>query len=121
MTTIIREAINCDYEYIQYNKQLRIIHSINDDMYQMKSILEACHSDKPCKDYFRNQSYKAIEKEFNHDKEYAGSLIYDNRINVPVGLRGYYVYEMLIYDIARWASSKYAYYICKLLKQIAAS
>ena len=121
MTTIIREAINCDYEYIQYNKQLRLIHSIDDDMYQMKSILEACHSDKPCKDYFRTQSAKDILKEFKQDKEYAGCLPFDNRINVPVNLRGYYVHEMLVHDIARWASSKYAYHICKLLKQMAAS
>ena len=53
MTTEIREAINCDYEYIQYNKQLRLIHSIDDDMYQMKSIIEACHENKLCADWFR--------------------------------------------------------------------
>ena len=35
MSTIIRESINCDYEFIQYNKKLRIVHSIDDDMYQV--------------------------------------------------------------------------------------
>ena len=48
--------INDDYEWIQYNERLRIIHSIKDDMYQMQSIISACNSHKPCKDWFRNQS-----------------------------------------------------------------
>ena len=30
------EPIDAEYEYIQYNEKLRLIHSINDDMYQMQ-------------------------------------------------------------------------------------
>ena len=45
MSAIV-EPINDEYEYIQYNEKLRLIHSINDDMYQMQSILTACNSKK---------------------------------------------------------------------------
>ena len=41
-TFIVQEAINEEYEWIQYNKQLRLIRSVKDDMYQMQSILTAC-------------------------------------------------------------------------------
>ena len=121
MTTIIREAINCDYEYIQYNKQLRLIHSIDDDMYQMKSIIEACHSNSKCNDWFRTQNAKAIVKRFYQKKEYAGCLPYDNRINVPIGLRGYYVHQVLVNAVAMWASADYALDILTMLDKIAAS
>ena len=59
MNTIVT-PINAEYEFIQYNEQLRIIHSINDDFYQMQSIINSCQSNKPCKDWFRNQSTQEI-------------------------------------------------------------
>ena len=34
-TNATTEPINDDYEYIQYNERLRIIHSKQDDMYQI--------------------------------------------------------------------------------------
>ena len=43
-TNATTEAINDNYEYIQYNNQLRIIHSKQDDLYQMQSIIIACKS-----------------------------------------------------------------------------
>ena len=54
------EKINDEYEYIQYNEKLRLIHSIKDDMYQMQSIIASCNSKKLCKDWFRNQSTQEI-------------------------------------------------------------
>ena len=41
---IVSEQINEDYEWIQYNSKLRIIHSIKDDYFQMQSILTACNA-----------------------------------------------------------------------------
>ncbi|EAX79651.1 hypothetical protein TVAG_314190 [Trichomonas vaginalis G3] len=57
-TAIVHEAINEEYEYIQFNKQLRLIRSVKDDMYQMQSILTACFAPdtKKPQDWFRNQS-----------------------------------------------------------------
>ena len=50
------ESINDDYEYIQYNEKLRLIHSIKDDMYQAQSILAACNSKKQLRHWFDNKS-----------------------------------------------------------------
>ena len=121
MTTIIREAINCDYEYIQYNKQLRIIHSIDDDMYQVQSIIAACHENKRANDYIRTKDTQALVKRFYQKKQLMGSLPYDNRVNVPNHLKGYYVHRVLVYDVARWASPDYALDIFMMLDEIAAS
>ena len=54
------EAINNDYEYIQYNEHIRLIHSKKDDMYQMQSIISSCKSKKQAKDWFRNQTTQEI-------------------------------------------------------------
>ncbi|EAX75263.1 hypothetical protein TVAG_422530, partial [Trichomonas vaginalis G3] len=57
-TAIVHEAINEEYEWVQFNKQLRLIRSVKDDMYQMQSILTACFAPdtKKPQDWFRNQS-----------------------------------------------------------------
>ena len=49
-SSLIHESINEEYEYIQYNKQLRLIRSIDDDMYQINSIIKACNSNKRAND-----------------------------------------------------------------------
>ena len=121
MSTVIRQPINDDYEYIQYNNQLRIVHSIDDDMYQMKSIITACKSNKLCADWFRNRETKELLKTFEHDKDLMGTLPVDNRINVPNELKGYYVHRLLVNAVAMWASPRYALNIFKMLDQMATS
>ncbi|EAY23120.1 hypothetical protein TVAG_183570 [Trichomonas vaginalis G3] len=66
---IVHEAINEEYEYIQYNKQLRLIRSVKDDMYQMQSILTACFAPdtKHADDWFKNQSTQELLSEAQRD------------------------------------------------------
>ncbi|EAX84625.1 hypothetical protein TVAG_023000 [Trichomonas vaginalis G3] len=68
-TVIVHEAINEEYEYIQFNKQLRLIRSVKDDMYQMQSILTACFAPdtKLPKDWFRNQNTQELLSEAQRD------------------------------------------------------
>ena len=115
------EIINDDYEWIQYNDKLRIIHSIKDDMYQMQSILNACNSNKPCKDWFRNQSTKELLDEMQDISQKPGRGIpppekfYEKRMNLASGLQGYYIHRLLVNHVAIWASPRYSLYIMKLL------
>ncbi|EAX82451.1 hypothetical protein TVAG_338150 [Trichomonas vaginalis G3] len=64
-TVIVHEAINEEYEWVQFNKQLRLIRSVKDDMYQMQSILTACFAPdtKKPQDWFRNQSTQELLNE----------------------------------------------------------
>ncbi len=129
-TNIIIESINESYEWIQYNKSLRIIHSIKDDMYQMKSIIKACHSKRRPKDWFKNQSAKELLEQF--DKEFGSGRIlpyqenkeieskaYEKRCDIPNELKGIYVHRLLVNPIAMWASPKYALDVFRLLDEIA--
>ncbi|KAK8857476.1 hypothetical protein M9Y10_015881 [Tritrichomonas musculus] len=122
-TKLIYERINDDYEWIQYNKELRVIRSIKDDMYQMQSIIDALDSNKQVYHYFENQSTKDILDEFELEKSFLEipreAKPYENRMNLPNGLRGYYVHRYLVNDVARWANRKYHLRICKLLDDIA--
>ena len=115
MNTSIVTPINDEYEYIQYNDQLRIIHSKSDDFYQMQSIIDACHSNKLCADWFRNQSSKEILNEMTTMGNPILEKIYEKRDYLPNGLRGYYVHKLLVNHIAMWASPRYSIYIFKLL------
>ncbi|EAX79688.1 hypothetical protein TVAG_001290 [Trichomonas vaginalis G3] len=132
-TVIVHEAINEEYEYIQFNKQLRLICSVKDDMYQMQSILTACYAPdtKLPKDWFRNQSTQELLSEAQRDilfsenseeqrvgKKPQSPKLYENREKLPNGLRGYYVHRLLVNAVAMWASPRYAWYIYRLLDEI---
>ncbi|EAX84832.1 hypothetical protein TVAG_498110 [Trichomonas vaginalis G3] len=132
-TVIVHEAINEEYEYIQFNKQLRLIRSVKDDMYQMQSILTACYAPdtKLPKDWFRNQSTQELLSEAQRDilfsenseeqrvgKKPQSPKLYENREKLPNGLRGYYVHRLLVNAVAMWASHRYAWYIYRLLDEI---
>ncbi|KAI5541769.1 KilA, N-terminal/APSES-type HTH, DNA-binding family, partial [Trichomonas vaginalis G3] len=132
-TVIVHEAINEEYEYIQFNKQLRLIRSVKDDMYQMQSILTACFAPdtKKPQDWFRNQSTIELLNEAENSttrnpvvaKTRVGEKpqspkLYENREKLPNGLRGYYVHRLLVNAVAMWASPRYAWYIYRLLDEI---
>ncbi|KAI5534543.1 KilA, N-terminal/APSES-type HTH, DNA-binding family [Trichomonas vaginalis G3] len=132
-TIIVHEAINEEYEYIQFNKQLRLIRSVKDDMYQMQSILTACFAPdtKLPKDWFRNQSTQELLSEAQRDilfsenseeqrvgKKPQSPKLYENREKLPNGLRGYYVHRLLVNAVAMWASPRYAWNIYRLLDEI---
>ena len=119
MSTIIRETIGGGYEFIQCNKKLRIVHSIDDDMIQMQLIINACKSNKRANDWINSKETKELFKTFEHDRDLMGSLAYDNRINVRVDLRGYYVHRLLVNAVAMWASPRYALNIFKMLDEMA--
>ena len=120
---LIYEPINDDYEWIQYNKQLRIIHSIKDDMYQMQSIINTCDSLKQARHWFDNQSTKELLNEFELEKSSGRILpeekLFENRKNLAPGLKGYYVHRLLVNAVAMWASPRYSIRIFKLLDEIA--
>ena len=118
---IVSEPINDDYEWIQYNSKLRIIHSIKDDYFQMQSILTACNAPdtKEPKHWFENQSTIELLSEISRDREFSGSLKpYENRKNLPNGLRGWYCHRLLVNAVAMWASPRYSIYIMKLLDDL---
>ncbi|EAX88381.1 hypothetical protein TVAG_126450 [Trichomonas vaginalis G3] len=120
-TVIVHEAINEEYEYIQFNKQLRLIRSVKDDMYQMQSILTACYAPdtKLPKDWFRNQStQELLSEEQRVGKKPQSPKLYENREKLPNGLRGWYVHRLLVNAVAMWASPRYAWNIYRLLDEI---
>ena len=118
MSTIIRETINCEFEIIQYNKKLRIIHSIDDDMYQVQSIINACHSNKRANAWVNNQEtqelFDAFDKRMN-------TISHNHRSDVRVDLRGHYVHRLLVNAVAMWASPRYAIDIFMLLDEMASA
>ncbi|EAX73336.1 hypothetical protein TVAG_333800, partial [Trichomonas vaginalis G3] len=132
-TVIVHEDINEEYEWVQFNKQLRLIRSVKDDMYQMQSILTACFAPdtKLPKDWFRNQSTQELLSEAqrdilfseNSEEQRVGGKpqspkLYENREKLPNGLRGWYVHRLLVNAVAMWASPRYAWNIYRLLDEL---
>ena len=113
MNTIVT-PINDEYEYLQYNEQLRIIHSKSDDMFQIKSIIDSCHSNKEPNKWFENKSTQELLN-YATRRILRFEKLYEKRDELPNGLRGYYVHRLLVNQIAMWASPSYAWDIMKLL------
>ena len=114
----IVEPINDDYEYIQYNDKLRLIHSIKDDMYQAQSILNTCHSSKQFRHWFDNKSTKEFLENAG-GRILPSEKLYENREKEQSGLQGYYVHRLLVNHIAMWASPSYAWDVMELLDNLA--
>ena len=118
-SVIVRESINQDYEWIQYNNDLRIIHSIRDDMFNAQSILNALGSKKQFRRWFKNIETKELIKGFKEElKINDDSEIIENSTDAPNGLRGYYVHRLLVNSVASWSSPQYAIKIYKLLDSL---
>lgn len=113
------EPINDDYEFIQYNSKLRLIHSKRDDMFQMNSIISSCNSKKQSKDWFKNQSTNELINELMGlgEKSHTKNL-YENRPNLSNELKGTYIHRLLVNHVAIWCSPKYSIYIMKLLDSL---
>ncbi|KAI5503028.1 KilA, N-terminal/APSES-type HTH, DNA-binding family, partial [Trichomonas vaginalis G3] len=119
-TAIVHEAINEEYEYIQFNKQLRLIRSVKDDMYKCKVLLTACFAPdtKHADDWFKNQSTQELLSEISLDRLFRPCIKHMKRKNLPINLRGYYVHRLLVNAVAMWASPRYAWHVYRLLDEI---
>ena len=123
---LVHEAINEEYEWVQYNKQLRLIHSIKDDMYQMKSIVDALSpplTKEPRKWlelYSTKELIKGFEELVKNSEIQVNQKIVENRSNLATGLRGWYCHRLIVNLFAAWVSPRYAFHIAKLLDDIAA-
>lgn len=103
------------FEYYEYNDDLKLIHSVEDDMFQAKSIIDSLGSNKKTSEWLSNKDTKELIEGFRsvngnsrlHDKKepYKGNN----------AVRGIYIHRLLINHFAFWVSKKYAYKIAILL------
>ncbi|EAX78226.1 hypothetical protein TVAG_072910, partial [Trichomonas vaginalis G3] len=57
--------------------------------------------------------------EISLDREFSAlHKTHENRKNLPINLRGYYVHRLLVNAVAMWASPRYAWYIYRLLDEL---
>ena len=84
MASINVEQINDDYEFIQYNAHLRIIHSIKDDMYQAQSIIIACKSNKQAYRWKQLVETKEIIDELCEQQNCCPDDLIQNRPNIEL-------------------------------------
>ena len=103
----------------------------------MQSIINACHSNKLPRDWFRNQSTIEIIDEFMKDDEFKnpdetsifrlklnnGEFSINRKLiekrNIHPKLKGYYVHRLLVNAVAMWVSPRYSVMILRLLDKIA--
>ena len=97
---VAHEKINDDYEWIQYNEKLRLIRSVKDDMYQMKSIVNACQSNKQPTRWIEQAKDDGILDEMASMQKCTDEEIVENRKDLPNELRGYYVHRLLVNAVA---------------------
>lgn len=119
-TNFRTEPINENYEWMYYNNRLRIIHSINDDMFHMKSIVDALHptfTREPRK-WLDLQETKELIAGFNEEMcnaKIGGTQKMVEKRDLSNDLRGYYCHRLLVNIFASWVCPRYAFYIALLL------
>lgn len=127
--SLIIEKISNEYEWLKY-KEINLMHSIDDDMFQMKSIIISCGSNKQPSEWLDDESNKEFLEEFrnefacneNETNDYQNPVkTYETRNELPTDLKGIYVHRSLVGIIAMWACPKRAPGVLKLLEELSNS
>jgi hypothetical protein len=114
--------INDDYKWIQYNEDLRLLHSIKDDMYQGQSIIKALGVEKRFRDWLANDQTKELIEGVLGVREFPRTeKLTEDRPHLANELKGWYVHRLLVNFVAMWASPTYAYKIALLLDTVFAN
>lgn len=109
--------INTQFEYYEYNDELKLVHLIEEDMFQCKSILDSLKSNKQTNDWIRNKDTKELIKGFCSIREFPDTDNLIKKIPKTIGSTtdGYYIHRLLVNHFAMWANKKYAYKISLIL------
>ena len=111
------EGTNGRFEWYQYNKDLRIIHCVEDDMFHANSIIKALGSSKRVNNWLRNAETIKLIEGFESLREFAQALLYTrhSQVNNVKCIEGTYIHRLLVNHFAIWVSPKYAYKISLVL------
>lgn len=111
------EGTNGRFEWYTYNEDLRIIHSVEDDMFHAGSIVKALGSMKLPKDWVRNKQTVELFAGFSSMGEFSSTQLIDEKetFNHIHCIKGTYIHRLLVNHFAIWISPKYAYKISVLL------
>ena len=71
----IFEPINEDYEWVQYNSDLRLIHHIDSDMYQLESLLDCIPIDYNVDDVLSDPEIQELIETVNDYNEVIPSVV----------------------------------------------
>ena len=111
--------INTKLEYYEYNDELKLVHLIEEDMFQCKSILNSLKTskDKRTNDWLANKDTKELIKGFLSMREFPHTDNLIKKIPKTIGSTtdGYYIHRLLVNHFAMWANKKYAYKISLIL------
>jgi hypothetical protein len=111
------------HEAIQYNNDLKIIRSKNDDMFQCQSIM-MCLGYNSKKYTYVNQYFdlkgtkELIDEIMKNYYLLKIEEVNETRNNLSKELRGTYIHRLLINHFASWYSPKYSYKIQLILDNI---
>lgn len=116
-TIIPIEGTDGRFEWYQYNDDLRIIHSVEDDMFHAGSIIRALGSTKVVKDWLRNKQTAELLSGFESIGEFSYRHLFNEKpqFNNIKCIRGTYIHRFLVNHFAIWISPRYAYKISLIL------
>ena len=111
------DGTNGKFEYYQYNEDLRIIHSVEDDMFHAGSIVSALGSTKRVNNWLRNEQTIELLSGYKSLREFAQGLLMTKhkQFNNVKCIEGTYIHRLLVNHFAMWVSPKYAYKISLVL------
>lgn len=111
--------INTKLEYYEYNDELKLVHLIEEDMFQCKSILNSLKTskDKRTNHWKENKDTKELIEGFKSMPEFRHELLIKEFTFAREfkSYNGYYIHRLLVNHFAMWANKKYAYKISLIL------
>lgn len=90
--------INNELEYYNYNDELEIVHSIKEDMFQCKSILDSLKVNKQTNEWQRNKDTKDLIEGFKSMPEFQYKILIKEFTFADKFKKynGYYIHRLLV-------------------------
>lgn len=100
--------LNKNFEYVQFNPDLKLIRCKTDGLYQAKSIADCLNPSYKTRNWFKEkENQKYIQHILQQSKIKDESIIHHVKYNVPEELKGHYINEIFIYLIAFDCNEEY--------------
>ena len=110
-----------DYEIFIYSKDLKLTRDKHNGMYHATGIAKQLGDESKVKHidrFFKSENFMEMIEGFCKEGGYERDQLYVKTQTGPRDMKGYWIHELLVEQLAMWCSPSYTYKVMLLLKKI---
>lgn len=109
-----------NFEIVKFNNRLELVRCKSDGLYQVKSIAQTLNSNYQIDKWFNSVDNQRLITILHESGRYGSTIedIHQIKKQVHSNLRGHYIHEMLVYNIAMACDKNYAIEVLEMINEM---